>query len=109
MDTIEFIKNFFTDNNIDYKFVDHEFIINSKYKMLFTRADNKLFLLNIEGLDVGNWLNSAEYEMEFLLEIIKNIYFNKYKIVKKGFINRDLYLIIDLKTKRNFKLGKVIK
>lgn len=109
MDTIEFIKNFFTDNNIDYKFVDDEFIINSKYKMLFTRADNKLFLLNIEGLDVGNWLNSAEYEMEFLLEIIKNIYFNKYKIVKKGFIKRDLYLITDLKTKKNFKLGKVIK
>lgn len=107
MNRIEDIMKFFKNSNIDYEFADNEFIIKSKYKVLLTCVNNELFLLDIEGVDVGSWLNSAEYEINFLLELISNIYFNKYKIVKKGFVKRNLYLITDTKRKRNFIVGKI--
>lgn len=96
-------------HQIPYKFEDSEFIIESNFKIILTGLGDNLWILVIDGVDVGNWMNSADKGLKVLLEIVNNVYFGKYKLQRGGILRKKTYLLTDLSSKKNFRVGYLIK
>lgn len=104
------IKEYFQVNDIGYKFIpdEYEFAIETRFNICLRAINSDVWILSVEGLDVGGYLNSAEYELNMLLGVIKNIVRGDYRIVTRGILRKRRQLETDLPSWESFKVGNLV-
>lgn len=101
---IEFLQR----NKINYKKLTNRFIIKSKFEITMNLYGDTIWELNVDGIKMDKYYNTAELTLDELLEIILAVYNENYEIVAKGILRKKKHLVVNTKSYGSYSLGKVI-
>lgn len=104
------IKDFLENNSIIYSSKSpSEFIIKGLFEMRLTGLEKQSdsWICEIKNVNTYHYLRASDDDLNFVLEIVKSIFFEKFQVKPIGLLNRSTGLFVEINSSYIF-VGKII-